>query len=162
MNSFCWEVCQSIVLNLCPSLPTWDYKYEKDARAYCMQKNAEIRKNFCLSLLYNILYLCLLLVVWDTLDIFYSNTYEVSQNVWYYKMPAIQVTHVQQVRKIRFNGTVISKEASLEAGNVLLLVGTHSSSDSVLHHMTLETMVWLLPFLPRLKVSTVSSSKLDT
>lgn len=35
-----WEVCQSIVLNLCLSLPTWDYKYEKDARIYCRQKNA--------------------------------------------------------------------------------------------------------------------------
>lgn len=64
-----WEVRQSIVLNLCLSLPTWDHKYEKDARTYCRQKNAEKRRNFCLSLLYNILYLCLLLVVWDTLDI---------------------------------------------------------------------------------------------
>lgn len=77
MNSFFWEVCQSIVLNLCLSLPTWDYKYEKDARIYCRRKNVEIRINFCLSLLYNILYLCLLLVVWDILDILNSNPYGV-------------------------------------------------------------------------------------
>lgn len=55
-------------------------------------------------------------------------------------MPTIQVTHIQQVRKIPFNDTVISKEFSLEAGNVLLLVGTHSSSDSAFHHMAVKTM----------------------
>lgn len=44
-----WDVCQSLVSNLCPSLPMWDYKYEKDVRAYWRQKNVEIKITFCLS-----------------------------------------------------------------------------------------------------------------